>query len=146
MFRVRWATLTLAASLLGSTGCAMWSSDYSGGGFFGRGHGGRNAVVSMPMGCGGCCDSGWISDSGFYGGPAYGPSMGSTCGAGCGVTSHMPPFTGGPILTPSAPPPAPPVGAAPLPLPASPSLQTAPPPRIVTPIQQAVPTPYSPAH
>lgn len=143
MFRVRWASLLLASSLLGSTGCAMWSSDYScgGGGLFGRFRNGYGHGGGMPMGCGDCCDGGWISDSG-----GYGPISGPTCGAGCGVTAHLPPVGAGPILTPNAPPPVPPIGGAPLPLPGTPSMQTAPPPRIVTPIQQAVPTPYSPSH
>jgi hypothetical protein len=113
----RIASLTLAACMLTSAGCAMWGDSCSGGmcsGMFGRMRHGQNG--------GDCCD----------------PCGTPCCGQGCGVVSHMPGNLDGPILT-TPPPSVPPMPGAT----AVPNVTTAPPTRIGS-IQQAVPVPYHP--
>ena len=122
----RWAALTLAASLLSTSGCAMFgdSSGGSGSGFFSRCFG-RNG--------GACCATEVVGDA-----PCCGPTGCPTC---CGSTPTV--LEGAPALvTPSAPP------LAPAPFPAPSTLPTAPPPRIApipqSTTMQAVPMPYTP--
>jgi hypothetical protein len=133
----RWAALTLAASLLSTSGCAMFGDNNGSGSGFGFGNGSGGGLFSRCFGRNGngngaCC--GEVVGDGCCPTPCGPAGCPTCCGSGPTV------FDGAPALVTPMP-------LAPSPFPAPSTLPTAPPPRIApipSTTMQAVPIPYTP--